>query len=351
MKANKEDIEQFDAFLRGQMTKEEILLFESKLATDSEMEEEFGLHEMIIAGIAQEKEARFRKVLAGQREDTFIGKNTWGKKFTIASAAIVLIGMLLLVLAQYKEYNPTKGNNSIAKADETKKIAENGNNQEAASTEDLAKDDKVEKKEKEKQQIEPNEELVQESKETELDVEEDFTKNEKALDLVAVPEVNATGDDEVEVRKDKLESEQVIKVQSVVTTVAGSTRVTSMNEVAIESKRGKKLDANANVTADKPIDSLSNSKYYKKERIVSDSGIQVRVQYFKSPLNYKGYQYNKRKKLVRVYGMKQNTSTLKELNGVLYLKNGEDYYVLVPNSDFSPLLLMSKKSIIDILNK
>jgi hypothetical protein len=106
MKAEREDIEKFDAYLFGEMNEEEQLLFESKLATDEEYAAEFAVHKLITEALSKEKEDRFREILGQQRQDTFIGNNTWGKKFTLVSAAVVLIGALALVFSMYREHNP-----------------------------------------------------------------------------------------------------------------------------------------------------------------------------------------------------------------------------------------------------
>ena len=102
MNASREDIEKFDAYLQGAMNSEEKMLFESALATNDSFRQEFELHEQITAAIAAERETHFRKILAEQRVNTFIGNNTWSKKFTLASAAVMLIGMLALFVSYLK---------------------------------------------------------------------------------------------------------------------------------------------------------------------------------------------------------------------------------------------------------
>ncbi|NVO03703.1 MAG: hypothetical protein HXX09_13485 [Bacteroidetes bacterium] len=74
-----------------------------------------------------------------------------------------------------------------------------------------------------------------------------------------------------------------------------------------------------------------------------------RVEFWKSPVNYKGYKMGKDK--VIIFGLFEfETVSLKLLNKLLYLKSGKDFYTIENTTDFKPLTPISNKSLLNQLN-
>ncbi len=59
----------------------------------------------------------------------------------------------------------------------------------------------------------------------------------------------------------------------------------------------------------------------------------LNVEFWKSPVNYKGYRYNTKKLIV--YGMKTSDFTLIKVKGVLYIKSAGFYYKIEENDRFN----------------
>jgi len=59
----------------------------------------------------------------------------------------------------------------------------------------------------------------------------------------------------------------------------------------------------------------------------------LNVEFWKSPVNYKGYRYNTKKLII--YGMKPADITLIKVKGVLYIKSAGQYYKIEENDRFN----------------
>jgi hypothetical protein len=379
MKASREEIEKFDAYIRGTMDSEERLLFESALATDETLASEFELHQLITEGITSEKEARFRAILAQQRQDTFIGNNTWGRKFTIASAAIVTLGFLVVLLATYRMNNPS---NQLAKQDSE---LEDSKNNAPAEIEDRNKLNSERDKTKEYANDElreiPPDSLVPtlESKALEVadDAEETFDFKhdlESAGDAnsnAAKPEMNedenrrfdAEDDlDEVTIAKDRLLSKETVQIKQL--DYVKMAPISTQSNVSLDKAEVKKVRAksrsvdNVATSADlAPVDSAVKANKEKLRVELRDSvskqekAERISVEYYKSPLNYKGYNYDERLKKIIVYGLKETKSTLLKYQNVLYLKNGTDYYKMIPTTQYLRFNKLTDQNLISTLSQ
>jgi hypothetical protein len=75
----------------------------------------------------------------------------------------------------------------------------------------------------------------------------------------------------------------------------------------------------------------------------------IRVEFWKSPVNYKGYKTGKNKLVL--FGFDQfNMITFKMLNKTLYLKYMSDYYQVDKTSEFKSLVSINNKNILKQLN-
>ena len=95
----------------------------------------------------------------------------------------------------------------------------------------------------------------------------------------------------------------------------------------------------------KNIDSLLTGDVNTKK---SNKNI-YKVEFWKSPVNYKGYKTGKDK--VIIFGLFEFESvSLKLFNKLLYLKNGKDFYAIENTTEFKPLVAISNKNLLSQLN-
>lgn len=381
MKARREDIEKFDAYIRGEMDSEQLLLFESALATDDELNEEFELHRMVTAGIAAEKEARFRKLLDQQRQDTFIGNNTWGRKFTIASAAIVTLGFLAVIFATYRMNNPSKGIAQNEPEDDKIEInpAEVKEGEETVEPDSkkaiqYSKDELKELDRSEDVEIEENANALREESDKEIGQADFKHELDNGIPLDNIPEQGILEDkkkylqfdteedaDDVSIAKDQLITSESVEIKQVryadiqPTSVQGNI---SLDGLAKKKSRAKtSTSEKESVVTSAPADSVIKASKEKLDVELRDTAVRekkserITVEYFKSPLNYKGYTYDSRLKKIKVYGLGSTKSTLLRLNNVLYLKNGSDYYKMIPTKEYIQFNRVTDKNLISTLSQ
>jgi len=383
MKAGREEIEKFDAYLFGGMDEDEQLLFESSLATDEDLAQEFELHQLITEGISAEKEARFRAVLDQQRQDTFIGANTWGKKFTIASAAIVAMGFLAVLFAMYRTNNPLKKlaiteteqvdsepieqNNKVSKKEADIKANERQEDVKVSAPEEeilrVVEDDIADENEM------ANNELEVDSDE-ELEFNHDLDANDKRDEKWSPVKAESTDgvtreleneDDAVVIAKDRLLSKETIVIEErQFSAVPSARKVDAITLSSAESSKSKKRFSKKSVESkvnNTPVDSAEKTD---KEKLrvgyldttnVAKRKERIAVEYYKSPLNYKGYSYNERLKQISVYGLSTTNSKLVKYQNVLYLKNGENYYKMIPTSTYIKFNKVTDSILIRTLNQ
>ncbi len=75
----------------------------------------------------------------------------------------------------------------------------------------------------------------------------------------------------------------------------------------------------------------------------------ISIDYYKSPLNYKGYIYDQTKKKLTVYGLTDTTSKVFSYQNVIYLKNNGTYYIIKPTTVFAKYVILNDKAIIQEL--
>jgi len=355
MNAKKEDIEKFDAYLQGSLTAEENLLFESALATNAALKESFELHKTLVEAIAQNRENHLRDILKEQRSLTFIGSNTWSKKFTLVAAAIMLIGISAMFISYLKKTdmlhplatNKIEENTDIDNTDEPSNYIESMDSNNLSPK--IADNDAIAQNEEITENFEVDPQSIEE-----LDENLNTTYKEK-------------GDDDME----RLEGKEVVKntpqatndyktpanerisadklIKSVNTTIRYiDTTAQQMDVARIESTSIKKDRYKGEYEMRGRTDAADSSLAKAKTDVQKSSlPAQINITYFKSPLNYKGYSYANNK--ITVYGLKDTTSTLFSFGEQLYLKNSGIIYQIKPSPVFTDYIIIKEKAIIERL--
>ncbi len=90
---------------------------------------------------------------------------------------------------------------------------------------------------------------------------------------------------------------------------------------------------------------LTDDKTSKKKKIDS----YITVEFWKSPINYKGYRFDNYK--LTIFGLNDyDVTRFKSYNGGLYFKCKNDYYEIVPTEKFRALSMVTNPELIKKLN-
>ena len=103
MEYNEAHIEQFDAYLKQQMSAEEKVQFESKLRSDKDFQKAFDLYQLLVNGIQEKERSDLKTFLKAnvpempRKPRWQVHKNVW----SIAASIALIIGLIILF-----QYNP-----------------------------------------------------------------------------------------------------------------------------------------------------------------------------------------------------------------------------------------------------
>ncbi|MCK9480654.1 MAG: hypothetical protein M0R38_02700 [Bacteroidia bacterium] len=123
MELTEKDIELFDRYIKGILTQDELIAFEQKLQQDATLKQHFELYSTLVSGIQFKAREELKKKIAAEGEVKYI-QNIWGKKGTMAAAAVLVffIGLYFVFESNlFKQQNKaTDSEQSIAMQDDTK---------------------------------------------------------------------------------------------------------------------------------------------------------------------------------------------------------------------------------------
>lgn len=343
--------ELFDAYLRGDLSGEELDSFVVKLKEDPSFKEEFDLHALLVKGIEEHRKQELKAFLSERTNRGFIG-NPFGKKYTILAAAVLaLFAVMYFGVAQLE-----KQNESLAlKQENTPKPIEE---ERSFRKVDSVETDKAEKKEP---MAVPPPEVIQdleivEDEASELDeevelpdsillnefesyeVEPNFSAPrrdyiQEKTEVLSAESLNFTVENELPVLVEKVLFDTVLRFRVITST---SQRLKEVALSSTDSLAKVKKDANQNLG--QVESALKKSK--------EDKG--VRIEYWFSPINYTGFKFDG-KKLV-LYGVSDTAKIeiikKEDANAALapklYLRIGNQYYELKDDNTYRPF-----KAIVD----
>lgn len=306
----------FDRYLRGELNEQELDDFLEKVKSDADFRKALEMHQLIVEGIREHEREELRTYMRDRARVRFMG-NPWSKTWTYASAAVVVgFGILYLVI------NPKVQDSEVAENPQPAQkieMVEDSSTEAAESTEPVqVQEEKAAPKQQEIADVTPPE-IIEE-----MDVPE------------AGPD--SIPDDEpgnMMLRKHKqgqmagMEKENDLPVKE-------DTRIyDTMLSMKMEFKRDSS-EANPSKTLE-----VRNEK--------------IQVQFWKSPINYKGYRFDGR--TLQLFGLDTfNQVSLKylvvdpDLEVVdIYLQYGENYYKLNDNNRYNAYLREKDPKIIQRL--
>jgi hypothetical protein len=89
MNFTEKDIALFDEYLKGNLSEQEKTAFEQKLVTDEEFKRDFEMYSTLVDGIRTHAREELKRKIAKEGEVKYI-QNIWGKKGTMAAAAVLI---------------------------------------------------------------------------------------------------------------------------------------------------------------------------------------------------------------------------------------------------------------------
>ena len=182
------------------------------------------------------------------------------------------------------------------------------------------------------------------------------TKKDSALlnDSLYVDSVNKNlvEKDSVEMIKnnntDSLNEDSIVEGETISTSQQNENNIVVMKDklVFVRQINLTKSEEIADTTKNSYLDSLLTDQKYAKKK----SPNIYRVEFWKSPINYKGYKLIKDKLIL--FGIEQfDLVSLNYFNKKLYIKYLNDYYFIEETDNFRPFVQLKDKKIIDRINK
>ncbi len=275
--SEQETYELFDAYLRGELSGQELDAFVQRLQTDAEFKSALDLHVLLVKGIEEHRRQELKSFLKEETKRSFMG-NPFGAKYTWFAAAVLAFFALVYVgfefglqeeIAQLKEYRKPADSARKQKKEQSKaEEIEPGN---ASTLEETPPAPETQLSEADDMEMQDKDQVKGAYLgESESDVEE--------IDVAVLDQVESAkslvSEDEntLPVKQDT----KLYDTQMVVNQIAWSTD-------SLVSSSGKPLSNKAlpNVKREKAVKEKSDKK--------------ITIEFWGSPINYKGYRFDGRK--------------------------------------------------------
>lgn len=348
MNLDHSNIEEIDAYLRGQLNPEEVAVFEQKLNSDPGFAEAFKNQKLLSELIKENARLELKAYLNTHAKTKVISSNNWlrSKVFAIAATITILIGSF--VVFQY--YSSPKLEQKIA----------------------IETSNPVPETKRKESSIERPDVNILEAPEVfaEKDIEEmppptmdelDF----KDIELLA-DAASPLMEDKPESMKDdedlnyniarEIKSKDTFLYATALTMLdaEGNNNSYGFNRTTGKTKSAQYPVSASNSNQAKALEDTkktADSSSEKKEKLSKPVANKTKytVEYWTSPVNFKGYRLTNT--TLQLYGLNSYTCKLFTVNGNLYLRNQGKVYVLSPCVDACPYHLEADPDIIQFILK
>lgn len=352
--------EQIDAYLSGELQGRALDKFKADLKVDPQLQKTVDLQIEIVKALKSERETELKAYISKETSKSTFVITPRMKTVLSTAAAILLLAVVSILLLPYlknsTDSTATENTNSIKDTS----TSESFDNVTKIDTQTLAIEDSKLPETKsaemlpEETEQEPIIEEVEDYKtdiDEELDVPEDNSEtldksSNEVKDPVADIETDAvkklatpSKDKEIQVKSDEILSTKSYPVYAVALDMDETVETISLESTKIRSSRADKK-------AEEKSDAVIESTAGKSPPIVTR---QVNVEYWKSVVNYKGYQYDGSK--IKLYGVAPDAAiSFKELDNRLYVKmNGKNYY-LERNQKYNRIVEVTNPTLLKVLN-
>jgi len=369
MNVNEQTYHSIDAYLNGELKGRKLDEFKAELRTDKKLQKAVALQEEIIAAINENREAELRDYLTKHTAKEALSKAPSFRIWMLTAAAVALLIVAGVTLLPYISSSNKENTATDAKPKPLKSAPEEENtsthSEEMEATvvdtqtlavntppeqtiedievvlEDEANTDALEEPESETIPIiEKDREMAENAVLDETDPVAKAQEDKKAVaaskpsDKPAVANVEST---DIKVRGDELLASRRYIVPGIEPDFSVSE--TRLDKVTIETTSKEQNEA----AKQAPVKGKDLTKNTNKNR-------SIEVEFWKSVVNYKGYQYDGSK--VKLYGVDQTkVLDFKELDNRLYVKvEGKQYY-LEKNTKYNRLVQVTNPTLLKVLNE
>lgn len=309
----------FDRYLRGELDQKELNIFLERLESDEVLKKEFEIYQYLVEGIREHEKQELKAFMAQKKkaEVKYIG-SPWSKTFTYASAAVLIgFGLLYVVLD-----NRVKDQNVVVNEPVT--VPKIPDTRAGREKEDVVEEAKPEL-------VVPKVSPADLQQDTSAGMTDDVEKSEPKAGsegrefpvLQDQKRMASNGEDDYPVKEDSRIMDTLITLS-----------------ILFEHEDGMMIDTGTGGIPQKTLVTVS-------EKIL--------VQFWKSPINYKGYRFDGRKLVL--FGLDSFSQVeLKYLivNNELkvydmYLVYGKMYVKLIDNNRYNPYIRETNPAILNEL--
>jgi hypothetical protein len=360
MNMDEQTYHSIDAYLSGELQGRKLDEFKAELRTNEDLQESVTIQEKIISAVNAERDKELKEYLIEKTRKKVLQIAPIYRTWMLTAAAIALLIVAAITLIPYINTTPEKNTTAIPLPQKKKttdsKVYEPAPLQETETTTvdtqtlAIAKvpDDTEPEDENVILEIEDEDEFTEPlAEQNSGDMITSVTETDKTTDALKIntPVIKNIPPDQpitiqkstdIEVRGDELLASRRFTVPGIEPNF--SIDATRLDERQKDSATGKKKDENKNISTERE----NVTDYAATSR-------EVEVEYWKSVVNYKGYQYDGTK--VKLYGI-DTTKTLsfKELDNRLYLKSEGKHYYLEKNKKYNRLVEVTNPTLLKVLN-
>ena len=333
MKEEQTHIELFDLYLRNELPDTDKADFEKKLVADPEFKQQFTQYILIVEGIKLKEREELKAYMKKQAKMEYWGQNFWGKNWTYASAALLFVFASLYIVTKQFNNSSSKQENDLAIEQQKEKVELKTENTSPKSEQNPVKENVI-TEEKTLDNIVINDEQIPNVAESEMspryDLEtDDADKTDMAVNIEEEKKIAEKVISINDVKEISIEFNNNTWNTKTTSTTLPSNFPTSNNAGSVFKKNKVSTDKNKDKKPEaeekKAVETVDTTK---KLVNTNAQGNKLLLQFWSSPLNYKGYQYNNN--VLKLYGIIENNPKLHQYNNILYLVNDGKVYKITP---------------------
>lgn len=333
MTYNESNTELFDQYLKRRLSEADLLAFEVRLKSDTAFAEAFAFHQLMVEGVKDHARAELKQFLSESTAMPTKGRVVKFRNIQWAAAAAVVL--ILGVYGIIQLYVEPKKDQDIAVLDKVKTspIQTSGDSG-IAPAETHGTDTFM--------ALIPREEALNEMATIEENAlsEKDFSLEEDNKGLSEAVALDDAPNQVYPVLTEKKIKDSSITLYNIPLLASNYDNNTYKSKKAL----GSKLPQNANSAPATVNDKEEVAKSKKKS---APSGIKLQVEFWQSPVNFKGYKYWGN--TIQLYGVDQNTASLYAINNNIYLRDKGNVYLLGINTDATPYKVESDEDIVQLI--
>ena len=351
MSMNEQTYHLIDQYLAGELKGRALDKFKADLRKDEELQQAVTSQRAIIQGIEAHREAELKAYLKEelQKSKKAIAMTPRLRFAMLTAASIALLAVLIFSLTPLLDQKPT------AKTNNGKSTEDTTTQKEEVAPEELASNDMAE----------PviDEEILGNT--TELEVQDTSRMDEIVAmeDDMPAPEVLMEAKDlekanDATYKFDMDDTSTIILQDEMLLAANYTVSRLSPDFVEVDRVQTDQQVEEVSVALEKSRPTRADKKEAKKKAAATEeSEIEkpitttrnIRVEYWKSVVNFKGYKYNGL--VVQLYGIAQGTAiTFKELDNRLYMNIDGKYYFLEQKNAYNKLIQVTNLTLLKVLN-